>query len=181
MEATASTRRRRGPADSGAPSPTAEDHELAIRLGALMLHALGTDSGAVMKAIDRTGLNLIQFKTLIALAGHEGDDPSSVKLLAERVGVSVPSASRAVDDLVKRRLATRVEDPDDRRVRRVSLTATGRALSNEVISARVAGLERFIATLSATERRKLDAALEVLLKREEIADLYRSHGRKLRR
>jgi DNA-binding MarR family transcriptional regulator len=181
VEAATKTKRRERTRSDESPSPTAADHELAIRLGALMLHALGTDSGAVMRAIDRTGLNFIQFKTLIALAGGDAEDPSSVKLVAERLGVSVPSASRAVDDLVKRKLATRVEDPDDRRVRRVSLTATGRELSNEVMSARVAGLERFVATLTATERRKLDAALEVLLKREEIADLYRSHGRKLRR
>jgi DNA-binding MarR family transcriptional regulator len=146
-----------------------------------MLHALGSDGGAVMRAIDETGLGLVQFKALITLAGHEEEQDAPVKLVAEQLGVSVPSASRAVDELVRRGLASRDEDPDDRRVRRVSLTAAGRELSEQVMAARVAGLERFVATLSAAERHKLDAALEVLLKREEIGDLYRSHGRRLRR
>jgi len=146
-----------------------------------MLHALGSHGGEVMRAIDDTGLSFIQVKALMALAGQEEEQRSSVKLLAERLGVSVPSASRAVDDLFKRGLATRAEDPNDRRVRRVSLTAAGRELSDQVMAARVAGLERFVATLSATERRKLDSALEALLKREEIAELHRSHGRRQRR
>ncbi len=144
-----------------------------------MLHALGS-GGDVMRAIDETGLSFVQVKALVALAGDEGEQ-SSVKDVAEGLGVSVPSASRAVDDLVKRGLATRVEDPEDRRLRRISLTAAGSELADQLMSARVAGLERFVATLSAGERRKLDAALEVLLKREEIADLYRSHARRVRR
>jgi DNA-binding MarR family transcriptional regulator len=158
-----------------------EDRELAVQLGSFMLATLGSDGGAVMRAIDETGLGFIQFKALVAIAGDESEERCTVKLAAERLGVSVPSASRAVDELVKRGLATRVEDPDDRRVRRVSLTAAGRELSDRVMDARVAGLERFVETLSATERRKLEAALEVLLKREEIADLYRSHGRRVAR
>ena len=177
MEAATATKGKGGKRSG----PTAADHELAVRLGALMLHALGSDGGAVIRAIDETGLGLIQFKALIRLARDDEEGHFSIKLVAEQLGVSVPSASRAVDDLVKRGLATRDEDPDDRRVRRVSLTADGRKLSDQVIAARVAGLERFVATLSAAERRKLDSALDVLLKREEIADLYRAHERKLRR
>lgn len=144
-----------------------------------MLYALGSDGGAVMRAIDDTGLGLIQFKALIRLAGHDEEGHSSVKQVAEELGVSLPSASRAVDDLVKRGLASRDEDPDDRRVRRVSLTAAGRDLSDQVMAARVAGLERFVATLNATERRKLDAALEVLLKRDELDELRRAHRTRL--
>jgi DNA-binding MarR family transcriptional regulator len=160
--------------------PTAADRDLALRLGALMLHTLGSGGGAVMRAIDDTGLSFIQVKALVSLASDESGEHSSVKDVAEGLGVSVPSASRAVEDLVKRDLATRVEDPDDRRLRRVSLTAAGSEVADQVMAARVAGLERFAETLTATERRKLDAALELLLKREEIADIYRSHARRVR-
>jgi len=146
-----------------------------------MLHTLGAGGGAVMRAIDDTGLNFIQVKALVTLASDEGEEHSSVKHVAEALGVSVPSASRAVDDLVKRGLASRVEDPDDRRLRRITLTVSGSEVADQVMAARVAGLERFAATLTATERRKLDAALDVLLKREEIADIYRSHARRVRR
>jgi DNA-binding MarR family transcriptional regulator len=174
----AATKAKRARKDS---KRTSADRELALRLGTLMRHALGSDGGAVMRAIDQTGLSFVQFKALAVLAEREDEEQTSVKLVAERLGVSVPSASRAVDDLVKRDLATRVEDPNDRRVRRLALTAAGRELTDQLMDARVAGLERFVATLSATERRKLDAALDVLLKREEIADLYRSHARRVRK
>ncbi len=167
-------------ATAKAPKTAVGDRELAIRLGVLMLHALGSDGGAVMRAIDETGLGMIPFKALAALARTDADGEASVKLVAEELGVSVPSASRAVDDLVKRGLASRTEDPEDRRVRRVALTAAGRKLGDRVMEARVAGLESFVATLTPAERRKLDSALEVLLEREELDELYRTHGSRLR-
>ena len=163
------------------PAITDADHELAIRLGALMLYALGSDGGAVMRAIDDTGLGLVQFKTLVALAGSTDSDDAPVKLIAERLGVSVPSASRSVDELVKRGLVSRTEDPEDRRVRRVALTPAGQELADEVMAARVAGLEQFASTLTAAERRKLEAAVDVMLKRDEIAEVYRSHAGRLNR
>ena len=171
MEATAKT--------AEVPAITDSDHELAVRLGALMLYALGSDGGAVMRAIDETGLGLVQFKTLVALAGSSDGDDAPVKLVAERLGVSVPSASRSVDELVKRELVSRTEDPKDRRVRRVALTSTGQELVDQVMAARVAGLEQFAATLSVTERRKLEAAVDMMLKRDEIAEVYRSHAGRL--
>lgn len=158
--------------------PSAGDRELALRLGSLMLHVLGSEGGAVIRAVDETGLNFVQMKALFTLAGADDDDPLSVKSLAERLDVSLPSASRAVEDLHRRRLATRVEDPDDRRVKRVSLTAAGRRISDTVLAARLRGLERFAAGLSAPERRKLEAALDALLEREEIAELYRANARR---
>jgi hypothetical protein len=81
------------------------------------------------------------------------------------------SVIRAIDE-------TGVEDPDDRRVRRVSLTADGQKIADELMAARLAGLERFVETLAADERRKLEAALEVLLERDDIADIYRTHRKR---
>ena len=149
---------------------TATDRELALRLGALMLHVLGSEGGSVMRAMDDTGLTFVQMKTLFTLAGDDADgEPSSVKSLAERLGVSLPSASRAVDGLVKRGLGTRAEDPDDRRVRRVALSAKGRRLADTVMAARLRGLE-------PAERDGLESALELLLERDEIAETYRTHS-----
>jgi len=145
-----------------------------------MLYALGSDGGAVMRAIDETGLGLVQFKTLVSLAGNPDGEQAPVKQVAEQLGVSVPSASRSVEELVKRGLVSRTEDPEDRRVRRVALTPAGQELADEVMAARVAGLEQFAATLTAAERRKLEAAVDVMLKRDEIAEVYRSHAGRLK-
>jgi DNA-binding MarR family transcriptional regulator len=143
-----------------------------------MLCTLSSEGGAVIRAIDESGLSFPQMKVLVTLAGHDDAQPSTVKQVAERLGLSLASASRAVDELVKRGLATRVEDADDRRVRRVSLTSDGQEVADELMAARLAGLESFVGTLSAEERRKLDAALEVLLKRDDVADVYRTHRRR---
>jgi DNA-binding MarR family transcriptional regulator len=80
--------------------------------------------------------------------------------------------SRAVDALVKAKLATRVEDPNDRRVRRVKITAKGKNLVATLVTVRLTGIESFVATLSAAQRRKLDAAVESLLDREDLAQTY---------
>jgi DNA-binding MarR family transcriptional regulator len=166
--------RQRPPVRSGA------DRDLALKLGALMLCTLTSEGGAVIKAVDESGLNFPQMKVLVTLAGHE-DEPASMKRIAEHLGISLASASRAVDTLVKRDLATRIEDPDDRRVRHVSLTAEGQGIADELMAARLAGLEGFIATLAPPERRKLEAALEVLLRREDVGSTYRTHRRRVLR
>jgi DNA-binding MarR family transcriptional regulator len=156
------------------------DRELALRLGSLMLCTFGSDGGSVIRAIDESGLGFTQMKALVALAGPADDEPATVKQVAGELGISLASASRAVDGLVRRALATRLEDPDDRRVRRVSLTADGQEVADELMAARLAGLERFVETLSAEERRKLDGALNVLLEREDVAEIYRTHRRRTR-
>jgi DNA-binding MarR family transcriptional regulator len=159
---------------AGSSHSLSSDRELALRLGSLMLCTMHSDGGAVIRAIDESGLTFSQMKTLVALASTP-EEPMTVKSVSERVGLSLASASRTVDELVKRSLVSRVEDPDDRRVRRISLTAEGQEIADVLMEARVAGLENFVSTLSAVERRKLDAALEVLLRREDIAKTYEQH------
>jgi DNA-binding MarR family transcriptional regulator len=109
------------------------------------------------------------------------EDARTVTALSEELVISAASASRAADGLVRKKLATRVEDPDDRRVRHLALTAKGRELAERIISARLAGLEDFAKTLDHEERQKLEAALDALLKRPEIAEIYANYERKVSR
>ena len=153
-----------------------DDRELALRLGTLVLCTMSTDGGGVIRAIDESGLTFVQMKTLVTVSGDE--EPSAINSISERLGISLPSASRAVDGLFKKDLVTRVEDEADRRVRRVVLTEEGQEVANRLITARLEGLESFVAGLSAAERRKLDAALELLIERPEIADIYETHARR---
>ena len=74
--------------------------------------------------------------------------------------------------MVRKKLVTRVEDPDDRRVKRLALTAKGQRLADRIISARLASLEEFTGSLEADERRKLESALDALMKRPEVAEIY---------
>jgi DNA-binding MarR family transcriptional regulator len=154
--------------------------ELAIKIGAFMLRCMGGGSSEVFRVIDESGLTFSQMKVLVELETAE-EDARTVTALSEELGISAASASRAADGLVRKKLLTRVEDPDDRRVRRLALTAKGRELAERIISARLAGLEDFADSLDHDERQKLEAALDALLKRPEIAEIYANYERKVSR
>lgn len=155
------------------PEVGAEAEDTAARLGALLRHLFLYDRGNMLRVIEESGLSMTQCKSLLELGGVGETEPRQVSDLAETLGVSVPSMSRAVDALVKKRLATRVEDAEDRRVRRVAITERGKRLVETLLVVRQAGMEAFAAGLSTPQRRKLDAAIDALMDREDIADAYR--------
>jgi len=152
----------------------AAERDTAARLTALLGHLFLYDRGNQLRVIEESGLSMTQCKALLELGGrgHRETHSWQVSDLADLFGVSAPSMSRAVDGLVKAKLATRVEDPEDRRVRRVKITAKGKSLVATLVTVRLTGIESFVATLSAAQRRKLDAAVEALMDREDLAQTY---------
>lgn len=118
-----------------------------------------------LQALDDLDLSLSQVKLLNALADAE---ELSLKEVSDHLGLSLPAVSRAVDGLVQRGLLTRAEDVQDRRMKRVRLSRKGRRLAEDLIQLRFAGLEAFVASLSARERGALDRALELISARAEL-------------
>ncbi|HEY2334791.1 MAG TPA: MarR family transcriptional regulator [Solirubrobacterales bacterium] len=160
--------------DVSSPEAGPEAQETAARISALLRHLFLYDRGNLLRVIEESGLSMTQSKALLELGGlGEAAEARQVGDLAEALGVSVPSMSRAVDGLVKKRLATRVEDAEDRRVRRIAITAHGKKLVDTLVVVRQAGMETFAASLTAAQRRKLDAAVDSLMDRQDIADAYR--------
>jgi DNA-binding MarR family transcriptional regulator len=150
-----------------------EAKETAARLTALFRHLFLYDRGNQLRVMEESGLSMTQCKALLELGGlGQTAETWQVGDLADLFGVSVPSMSRAVDALVKEGLATRVEDPDDRRVRQVKITAKGTELVNTILTLRQAGIETFAASLTPDQRRKLDAAVDSLMDRDDIAQTY---------
>jgi DNA-binding MarR family transcriptional regulator len=157
----------------GLPEVGPEAQETAARLSALLRHLFLYDRGNQLRVIEESGLSITQCKALLELGGlGSATEPRQVGDLAETFGVSVPSMSRAVDALVKKRLATRVEDAEDRRVRRVAITAKGKQLVETLLVVRQAGMEAFAAGLTAPQRRKLDTAIDALMDRDDIAEAF---------
>lgn len=103
----------------------AELHHQELRL----LRTLAKDSWEPLLA---TTLTIQQWKVLLlvhlegSLGGHD---------LAERLGVTAPTVSGVVDRLAERGLVARLADPQDRRVRRVRLTAAGERLVEDLLTA----------------------------------------------
>jgi DNA-binding MarR family transcriptional regulator len=159
--------------EKAAADVTPEAQETAARLTALFRHLFLYDRGNQLRVMEESGLSMTQCKALLELGGlGQTEETWQVSDLAEVFRVSVPSMSRAVDALVKKRLATRVEDPDDRRVRRVQITAKGKVLVETLVAVRQSGFEAFASTLDAAQRRKLDAAVDSLMDRDDIAQTY---------
>ena len=160
-------------AEQVAAETSPEAQETAARMTALVRHLFRYDRGNQLRVIEESGLSMTQCKALLELGGlGQTAETWQVSDLAEVFGASVPSMSRAVDALVKEGLATRVEDPDDRRARQVRITAKGQQLVETLVTVRQTGMQAFAATLSAAQRRKLDAAVDALMEREDIAQTY---------
>ncbi|MDF5756709.1 MarR family transcriptional regulator [Spongiactinospora sp. TRM90649] len=100
-----------------------------------------------------SNLTMRQLKVVLllsSLGSASGQD------LARNLGVSLATVTGIVDRLVRHGLATRREDPEDRRVRRVELTPDGKNLIEEIHTAGLIGLRRVLDRLDLETLRMLD-------------------------
>ena len=130
---------------------------LAEQLLVLWRDVMPGSSGAFFALLEELDLSITQIKTLDMLSGCA--DEVSVKELSERLGMSLPSASRTVEALLRRGWLERREDEHDRRIKRIRLTDGGRDVVARVNGVRLKGLERFARSLAPAERAELSRAL----------------------
>jgi DNA-binding MarR family transcriptional regulator len=108
----------------------------------------GLDDGPPMTSTQRLAL----FETAIG-------GPLRLSELAERMGITAPTASRAVDGLVDLGLLERLPDPADRRAVRIDLTGPGRQDVEGRKARAAAALQPAAGALSAQDRAQLAALL----------------------
>jgi len=111
------------------------------------------------RSIKRTELGDSDFRVLEALL-HKG--PLPVNTIGPKVWLTPGSISVAVDRLVKKGLVSRKDHPDDRRVRKVELTAKGRALIARGFQEHSAAMETSVRVLSKNDRLTLLRLLKKL-------------------
>jgi DNA-binding MarR family transcriptional regulator len=143
------------------------EDELVTQLHGFMKYVLHGQGDEFAKAMGELELSLTQLRALYVLSYDV--EQTSLKELAEHLGVSLPAVSRSVDSLVNRGLVTRAEDTDDRRMKQVRATPAAVELVEHLAELRLAGIDEFVATLSARERARLGSAMALLAEREEIA------------
>ncbi len=117
-------------------------------------HAISRLSDACLQ---ESGLGESDFRVLEALL-HKGALP--VNVIGPKVNLTPGSISVAVDRLHARGLVSRVENPDDRRIRMVDLTPEGRALIEPVFQQHAAVMENIMAVLSPEERLEIETMLK---------------------
>jgi DNA-binding MarR family transcriptional regulator len=95
------------------------------------------------------GLTPVQYAALQGVANAPGIDQ---RTLARTIGLDTSTTGGVVDRLQARGLLLRSANPDDRRVRLLTLTDAGHALLSEAQPAMLRAQQRILAPLPAPER-----------------------------
>ena len=98
-----------------------------------------------------------QFDTMAFVHRHGG---CSAKALSEGLRISIPSATRLVDRLVRKKLIARREGDVDRRLVHLSLTMEGEQAVQAVHEARIARMHLALHSLPLADRGRLLVLLE---------------------
>jgi DNA-binding MarR family transcriptional regulator len=106
-----------------------------------------------------TGLSMPQFSILMQLH-HRG--PCGMSGISEGYDITPAATSQLVDKLVQGGLIQRVEDPNDRRAKLLSLTDKGRELVLNGIQERYRWVEELAEKLTADERAQVSEALNIM-------------------
>lgn len=105
------------------------------------------------------GLSMPQFGLLMQMH-HKG--ACGMSQVSERFDITPAAASQLVDKLVQNGFIQRVEDPNDRRAKLLSLTDKGRELIQQSIEERYRWVDELGSTLSAEERIQVSEALNIM-------------------
>ena len=119
-------------------------------------------SDYLYRGIAETDISDTDFRVLEALL-HKG--PLPVNTIGPKVHLTPGSISVAVDRLLEKGLVSRAESPDDRRVRVVALTKTGKDLIVPIFRMHSAEIGRVFADANPKEPRILENLLKKAGKR----------------
>ena len=140
-----------------APSIPGPDHVWLV-----MIKAMRALTRYAAAGIDDTGLGDSDFRVLEVLL-HKG--PLPVNTIGPIVDLTPGSISIAVDRLFAKGLVSRVESTEDRRVRIVALTTSGKDLIVPAFRKHSAQMRRVFSELTAEELHGLEVALKKVGKR----------------
>src|SRR5438034_4322434 len=109
------------------------------------------------ESIKRTELGDSDFRVLEALL-HKG--PLPVNVIGPKVFLTPGSISTAVDRLFSKGLVTREENQEDRRIRQVALTESGKALIRPIYRKHVEDVRQVFADFTPSELRQLERLMK---------------------
>jgi DNA-binding MarR family transcriptional regulator len=120
--------------------------DLAAMLAPLIRELIAAE----LPVLEEHGVSMWGYSVLLTL------DQSSVRTqaaLAEAIGADKTRIIPTLDELQAKGYIERRPDPDDRRVRLLAITDSGRAVKDAVQEEIQRGEERWLSTLSAADRR----------------------------
>jgi MarR family transcriptional regulator, 2-MHQ and catechol-resistance regulon repressor len=133
-----------------------------VHVWLVMMKAMRALTKYAAADIEETGLGLTDFGVLEVLL-HKG--PLPVNTIGPIVDLTPGSISIAIDRLFEKGLVSRVESPEDRRVRIVALTPRGKELIVSAFRRHSGQMKRLFSELSPEELRSFEVALKKVGKR----------------
>jgi MarR family 2-MHQ and catechol resistance regulon transcriptional repressor len=130
----------------------------------ILVKAFQAASKYLYAGLAEAGIDDTDFRILEALLNK---GPLPVNTIGPKVFLTPGSISTAVDRLAERGLVSRVESPEDRRVRVVSLTAKGRRLIASIFRKHAAEIRKVFSDASPKELRTLETILKKIGKRAQ--------------
>lgn len=118
----------------------------------------------LMGYIHRKGISMAQINVLYQVY-YRG--PCEVLAFTRALALSPAGASQLIERMVRQGWVERLNDPADRRVRRVHLTEPGRQLVAESIAARDEWIIRFGARLTGEEKQQVAQVFRLLAEKIE--------------
>ena len=127
-----------------------------------LLNALGSTTFRQLLWQKSSQLDLTYAQSQVLF--YVGEHPScSMGEVAKAFGVTLPAVTHIVDRLEQKHFMARADDPADRRVSVLELTAEGARIATELQAVRIRGLERVVARMSAAQREQVVQGLEALV------------------
>ena len=126
-------------------TPRQKRPDLAAMLAPLVRELIAAE----LPVLEANGLSMWGYSVLVAL------DRSAIRTqaaLAEAIGADKTRIIAILDELQDKGMIERVPDPEDRRARLLAITKAGRKVKDATQAAIQRGEERWLGTLSATDR-----------------------------
>jgi DNA-binding MarR family transcriptional regulator len=152
------TKRSRRLRSRGPRSVLASDAQRLLGL----LNDLGSTTfrQMVWQRLSELDLTFAQSQVLFYVSDHPACPMGEV---AKAFGVTLPAVTHIIDRLEQKGFATRGAMPGDRRVTALDLSASGKALAQELHTTRTRAMEAILARVSPVERRRIVRGVEALV------------------
>jgi MarR family transcriptional regulator, organic hydroperoxide resistance regulator len=145
----------------------------AERAGQLLRELTGIiiqrSAGEMMRTMSRSGLSMPQ---IVALHLLRKCGTLSISAIAEKLELSLAATSHLVDRMVQQNLVLRIEDPADRRQKRVTIAADGLEVLDQLVQARMREAGQVIAALPPELSSQFEQVLEQVLVQLRAADSH---------
>jgi len=129
------------------------------RLQDLIMELLECCEDRKLHEIGRFSLPYAELKCLMLFRGERY---LTVKGIAQKLDVAKSRVTKLINGLFEKRLVNRIDDPEDARIRLISLSEKGKALTKEIEAFEKSIFREMLLQMEARERKDVLSNLETL-------------------